>query len=361
MSDGRSFVRTGARTEWVRSIPKIELHCHLLGTIRKNTMRDIARANGARTQDLEIEEFYVRGEKPVGVLRIFRELEAHILCEPRDLHRIAYEYVEGLVEHNVRHTEVFWNPTGSLVHTSHSYRALQDAVVAGLRDAQSDHGVSSVLIPSIDREASPKAATELVTFMINNRDERVLGLGIDYRENDGPPELFTDAYAMARNAGFRTTAHAGEFGMPWPNVLTALDALGVDRLDHAYTMLDNPDLVQRCVDSGTIVTVVPSNSYYLRTLAPDEWSDQHPIRRMGAAGLRIHPNSDDPAFHLINPTQAWESMIADFGYAPSDLRSFMLNGISGAWIDEEKRLEWTKSWSAEFDSLLANMPADESV
>ncbi|MBT6275501.1 MAG: adenosine deaminase, partial [Chromatiales bacterium] len=217
------------------------------------------------------------------------------------------------------------------------------------------------LIPSIDREASPQAATELVAFMIDNRDDRVLGLGIDYRENDGPPELFTDAYAMAREAGFKTTAHAGEFGMPWPNVLTALDTLGVDRLDHAYTMLDNPELVQRCVDSGTIVTVVPSNSYYLSTLAPEEWADQHPIRRMGAAGLRIHPNSDDPAFHLINPTQAWESMIADFGYTPSDLRSFMLNGIDGAWIEDDKRREWTNSWSEEFHSLLANEPAGMNI
>ena len=78
MSDGRSFVRTGARTEWVRSIPKIELHCHLLGTIRKNTMRDIARANGARTQDLEIEEFYVRGEKPVGVSKRGEKLSINL-------------------------------------------------------------------------------------------------------------------------------------------------------------------------------------------------------------------------------------------------------------------------------------------
>ncbi|MBT6277993.1 MAG: adenosine deaminase, partial [Chromatiales bacterium] len=79
MSTGRSFARTGVRTELMRSIPKVELHCHLLGTIRKSTMREIARANGATTTDAEIEQFYVRGDKPVGVLRIFRELEAHIL------------------------------------------------------------------------------------------------------------------------------------------------------------------------------------------------------------------------------------------------------------------------------------------
>jgi hypothetical protein len=188
MSTGRSFARTGVRTELMRSIPKVELHCHLLGTIRKSTMREIARANGATTTDAEIEQFYVRGDKPVGVLRIFRELEAHILQQPRDLYRIAYEYIEGLVEHNVRHAEVFWSPTGTLEHTDHSLRALQDAVVEGLHDAQTDHRISSVLIPSIDREASPQAANELVTLMTDNRSDRVLGLGIDYRENDRPAD-----------------------------------------------------------------------------------------------------------------------------------------------------------------------------
>ena len=68
--------------KFLQRIPKIELHCHLLGTVRKATMKELARKNGARTTDAEIDAFYVRGEKPVGVLHIFRELINNILQAP---------------------------------------------------------------------------------------------------------------------------------------------------------------------------------------------------------------------------------------------------------------------------------------
>lgn len=342
-------------SEFLRLIPKVEIHCHLLGTIRKQTMKDIAAANGARTTSDEIESFYVRGEKPVGVLHIFRELEGHILMRPEDLHRITYEYLEDASQHTVRHSEIFWNPTGTLQNTDNTYGMLQAGILAGMADAEKDFGISSLLVPSIDREADPSLATEMVELMLENRASTVAGIGIDYSEINHPPEKFQEAYALARNAGLRTTAHAGEFGCPWNNVATALDVLGVDRLDHAYTILDNPELTAHCADQGYVITVVPTNSYYLRTLAPDEWAEKHPIRRMAGAGLKIHPNTDDPAFHLIDPTGCWYSMVQDFGYGLDDLRAFMLNGIQGAWVDEDIKRSWSASWTEEFDQLLATL------
>ena len=127
----------------------------------------------------------------------------------------------------------------------------------------------------------------MVQWVIANRHEHVTGIGIDYREVDRPPELFIHAYALARSAGLKTTAHAGEFGMPWTNVRIAVEQLAVDRVDHGYTVLDNPELTRRCGERGIVFTVVPSNSYYRRTLAPERWALDHPIRHMPAAGNSV--------------------------------------------------------------------------
>ena len=343
---------------FLRRIPKVELHCHLLGTVRKQTMKAMAARNGARTAEERIEGFYIRGEKPVGVLAIFRELEAHILMTPEDFRQITREYLEDASAHTVRHAEIYWNPTGNMRHTGLSYGELQAAVLAGMADAERDFGISSVLIPSIDREAPPEDALEMVRAMTASRDPRAPGIGIDYREVDNPPEKFAEAYALARDAGFRLTAHAGEFGEPWNNVAAALDLLKVERLDHAYTVLDNPELTARCAAEGIVITVVPTNSYYLRTLDRAEWAEKHPIRRMGRAGLRIHPNTDDPAFHLTDPTRCWQSMVEDFGYSFADLRGFMLNGLDGAWIEDGLRARWKREWSAELDRLAAEYGAE---
>ena len=335
--------------DFLQRIPKIELHCHLLGTIRKETMKNLARKNGSRTTDTQIDAFYIRGEKPVGVLHIFRELENHILQAPDDFRRIAYEYLEDASLKRVRHAEFFWNPTGTIAATDLSYSELQNAILVGMNEAEQDFGITSLLIPSIDREAPASAGLEMVELMCAHRHPAVVGIGMDYNEVNNPPEKFFDAYTLAKKSSLKTTAHAGEFGTPWKNVETAIDVLGIDRLDHAYTILDNPILVNRCIEQGILITVVPTNSFYLRTLSAESWAQEHPIRQMARAGLKIHPNTDDPAFHLVDPIKCQQMMVEAFGYSIDHLKSFMLNGLDGSWLDNKSKSNLSRQWSEEFD------------
>ena len=94
----------------------------------------------------------------------------------------------------------------------------------------------------------------------------------------------------------------------------------------------------------------------LRTLPPEKWAELHPIRRMPGLGLKIHPNTDDPTLHKVNPSQAWELMFSHFGFGINDLRGFMVNGIDGAWIDEATREAWRTQWLGEFDALARALP-----
>jgi adenine deaminase len=222
--------------------------------------------------------------------------------------------------------------------------------VRGIRDAEKEYGIIGRLIPSIDREASPREANEMVGWVIAHRAPEVVGIGIDYNEVDRPPELFAEAYAAARRAGLKATAHAGEFGTPWTNVRTAIELLRVDRIDHGYTVVDNPDFARRCADSGIVFTVVPQNTYYLKTLKRDRWALDHPIRRMPGLGIRVHPNTDDPTVHKATPSGVWQRMTTAFGFGIQDLRAFMLNGLDGAWIDDPTRRVWRELWTAEFDA-----------
>lgn len=340
--------------QFVRAIPKVELHCHLFGTVRQATFRTLAaRTNNVVTPE-EIDAFYTRGEKPVGVLRVLRALDAHLIKVPADLYCLTYEYLEDAHGHGVVYAEFFWNPTGTVRVSGIRYEAAQDAIVAAIRDAERDFGVIGRLIPSIDREASPEEAVQMVEWMKEHRAPEVIGIGIDYRENDRPPELFLQAYRAAREAGFKCTAHAGEFGMPWMNVATAVDRLQVDRIDHGYTIVDNPELARRYAERGIVFTVVPTNSYYLRTLGPERWALDHPIRAMAQLGLKLHPNTDDPTLHHVTPTGAW-LMMREFGFGIDDMRGFMLNGLDAAWIDDSTRKAWRLDFCARFDALRARV------
>ena len=352
---------TPALTAFAQALPKMELHCHLLGTVRKNTFIELAGRAQAPLSIEEIEAFYTRGEKPVGVLRVLRALDQWLLRTPDDLHRITYEYLQDAAAHNVRYAEFFWNPTGTVQCSGMGYGQAQAAILAGAADARRDHGIHGRLVPAIDREAPPMAAVQMVEWMLQHRHDDVPGIGIDYRENDHPPELFAQAYALARSHGLKTTAHASEFGLPWHNLQTALDLLQVDRVDHGYTVVDNPELAARCAEQGIVFTVVPTNSYYLRTLAPERWALDHPIRRMPELGIRVHPNTDDPTLHHVTPTGAWSMMVCDFGFSVAELRGFMLNGIDAAWIDASDKRTLRAEWSAEFDALCTRLNPQSSL
>ena len=143
--------------------------------------------------------------------------------------------------------------------------------------------------------------------------------------------------------------------MPWNNVATAIDVLGIDRVDHGYTIVDNPDLVARAKARGLVFTIVPTNSYYLRTLPPEQWAEQHPIRRMLRAGLRLHPNSDDPTLHHVTPADAWQLLYSHFGFTLADLRRAMLDGIDASWADADLKRSWRADWTAWFDRQAAMM------
>jgi adenosine deaminase len=337
--------------DFLRLIPKAELHCHLLGTVRYETFVDLAKARNAPLDRAEIDVFYSRGEKPAGAIRVLRALDQHLIAEPDDLYRITREYLEEAWRHNVRYSEFFWNPTGTIRISRIPYAAAQAAIVRAIRDAETDFGIVSRLIPSIDREADPAEATDMVDLVIAHRVPETIGVGMDYTETNRPPELFWKAYRAARNAGLKTTAHAGEFGMKWINVETAIELLGVDRIDHGYTAIDNPDFARRCAEQAILFTVVPTNTYYLRTLPPDRWAAHHPIRQLKQLGIRIHPNTDDPALHNVTPTTAWHMMLEHFGCDMDDLRGFLINGLDGAWIADDLRQRWLVEWIAEFDAL----------
>ena len=192
--------------------------------------------------------------------------------------------------------------------------------------------------------------------MIANRAPETIGIGIDYRENDHEPENFWKAFFMAKDAGFKVTIHAGEFGCHWRNIETAMKLLKADRLDHCYTIIDNPKLVEEVKKAGLIITVVPTNSYYLRTFSDEEWALKQPIRKMVPMGLRVHPNTDDPTMHHVNATQTWMLMYNFLNFTVADLKNFMINGIDGAWIDEETKEKWKHEWSEEFDRLAEKFP-----
>ena len=344
--------------EFLKAIPKAELHVHLTGSVFPKTLEALAQKHHVELPEYQsIEDLYDRSEFK-SILPMLK-VAVSVMQDPSDFSRIVYETMREAAQNGVRYREIFWNPTDHQSVPDFQYRNAMEGIIEGLKNAEKDFGIVGRMIPSINREESAQLAVDLVTLVLEYPFEEVIGLGMDYLETGHPPEKFWKAYQIAGEGGLHLTAHAGEFGEPWNNVETSLDLLKCERIDHGYTIVDNPELIQRCIDQEVVFTVVPSNSYYSRTLRKEDWPYQHPIYQMGRLGLNIFPNSDDPPLHHTNPGQCYVDMVRKFDYSIDDIRQFIIHSINASFVDEPTKKTWRREWLAEFDELRKSLKSEQ--
>jgi adenosine deaminase len=336
--------------EFLRRVPKAELHCHFEGTVRPQTFADLARKHGVELPTDDADKLYDY-DSIYEFLKIFAMVSS-TLRDEEDFARAAYESVEdGVKLGNLKYREMFFNPT---LHTRRGvpYKTVVDGLVDGVRSAKANFGVTCRLIADVYRQDEPETAREMVEQVLEHRRDEVIGLGMDGAEAPDPPEKFVDAYRLAAEGGLRLTAHACE-DAPAKNITTCLDLLGCERIDHGYHVLGDEQVVARCRDEGIYFTVCPTATAVCY-FDPDDYT-KHPIREMVAKGLRVMINSDDPPMFHTDIGSEYVTMVQAAEWGPEQVRAFCLNGVDGSWASDEEKRAMRQDFTAELDRLEADL------
>lgn len=334
-------------------IPKVELHCHVEGTVRPATVVELARKAG-RPLPVDDPRRLYHYESLDGFLAVFW-LVQEVLHERDDWARIARESLEDAAAHGLRYREMFFTPARHLA----AGQDLAD-IVAGLTDgieaAEASTGVRCMLIADIDKAYGGAAGDELVARLGELRREggaeRVIGIGADSTELGVDMRQFAAAFAAAGRQGLRRTCHAGEaVGVGPESIRLALDVLGVERIDHGVAIVEDPDLLRRVAAERIPLTLCPTSNVVIanryRTLA------EHPLPAMVEAGLLVTINTDDPAMTDLDLAREYRAVAEAFGMSMSDLCRLAVDGIESTWLDEAER----SSLRAEFEAAIAQLPA----
>jgi adenosine deaminase len=336
--------------QFVKALPKAELHLHLEGAVAAPTAIELAKKHGLALGDFEdaskIFEFADLG----AFLKVY-DIICRSIVDAGDFHRITYEMLARCAVSGARYVEFFFSPQPHLANGV-TYGTMLDGITAGMRDAARDLRIESRLVPAINRELGPAIAMKFLDFVLSDRREEVIGIGLDYDEAGHPPAQYAEVYRRAKNAGLHATAHAGENG-PSENVAASLDLLGCERIDHGYHVVDDPALVAACRERGTIFTVCPTTTTHTTTFR-DLASPDHAIRRMSQAGLQLVINTDDPALFRTDLATEYRLGTEKLGFTPAQLGVISLNGLRGSWLDETTKRRWISEWSAEINRLLAD-------
>lgn len=347
--------------EFLRQIPKADLHYHLLGGVRPETMLDFAKKYHVPLSEEEAHSYYRAYQAPNmprkgGILAL--KLLYQLMQRPEDYYRVVLEVAEDAARVGLRYIETFWNPSD----TALNYATLNQTLIAAADAAAAQFNVIIRFIPSINREKSPEIALAMVQEVIAHPHPYVLGIGIDYKEQNAGVEQFWLAYRQARQQGLKLTAHCSEFGLHWRNVQAGIELNGCDRIDHGYTIVDNPELCEKYARAGIPFTVVPSNTYYLKEWPQlSQWQANHPIRKMARAGLTIIPCTDDWHIHNTNSAECYRVMIEQLGFDLDAIRQMMINSLDAAWISSTQRQEWKQQWLNTFDDLRKKLAHEPTI
>ncbi len=332
-------------TTLLRRLPKAELHCHVVGTLRPETLAALARKHGIALPRAEHILYQYRGFHDF--IEVFR-LASRVLVDADDFARVAYEYIESAHrDANLRHIELFFNPSYHYPYAV-SYATQLDGLLEGLRAAHKDFGVSGLLIPSIDREFGLDVAHQVIDDVLARRADEVVGIGLDGPEDRGPPAQFAPIFERAGKAGLRRTAHVCEDYAPIPasNYLVCKDVLGCDRLDHGYRMLADPEVVRRAAFDGITFTCCPKPSTRERDALRIG-----AIRGMLDAGIAISLATDDPLMFDTDLGECYERAFTALNWDVARVRAIALAGVDASWLDPIAKASLRVEFERDIDTL----------
>ncbi len=325
----------------IERLPKTELHLHIEGTLEPDMVLRLARRNRVDLPYATTEE--------LTRLYNFKDLQAFldlyyqataVLQTEEDFFDLTWAYLKQCQAENVVHTEIFFDPQS---HTSRgiSFGVVVKGIHGALLQAESELAISSRLImcylrhlPAADALETWKTAEPYLDW--------IHGVGLDSSERDFPPRLFTDIFALARDSGLKTVAHAGEEGPP-AYIRQALELLQVSRIDHGVRITEDPELLAEVAVSQIPLTVCPLSNTRLCVFAGME---DHPILSLLEQGLLVTVNSDDPAYFGGYINKNFHAVAEALAPSREQIVQLAKNSFSASFLDQRSKNGWIEKINA---------------
>ncbi len=328
-------------TNYVRLLPKAELHLHIEGTLEPAMLMDLAEKHQVDlpySTAVDVDLAY-NFEDLQSFLDLYY-LGASVLIDEDDFYALMFRYLERCRDEGIVHTEMMFDPQ---THTERGvgFSVFMSGFGRAMEDAKHQWGQSSSLIMCFLRHLPEEGAFETLKSAEPYKNQ-ILAIGLDSSELGHPPEKFERVFAAASLQGYRLVAHAGEEGPP-AYIVDALDRLKVERIDHGVRCLEDATLVERLRKAKTPLTVCPLSN--VRLCVFDTMAD-HPIRDMFEQGLNVTVNSDDPSYFGGYLLDNFEAMHLEIGLTREEARQLAINSIRSSFLEEASCKPWLDQLSS---------------
>ena len=327
---------TIANAEFIKALPKAELHLHIEGSLEPELMLSLAEKNGitlpyATLADIEAAYHF---DDLQSFLDLYY-LGAGVLIHEQDFYDLMWRYMLRCKAENIVHTEMMFDPQ---THTDRgvSFATVINGFCRAMDDAKKQWGQSSHLIMCFLRHLSEEDAIETLQLALPFKN-RIKAVGLDSSEVGHPPEKFQRVFKMAADAGFLRVAHAGEEG-PAQYIHDAIGLLDVQRIDHGVRCVDDEVLVARLAASRMPLTVCPLSN--VRLCVYDSMNE-HPILDLLSQGVCVTVNSDDPSYFGGYLCENFEALAQALDMTQSQAIDLCRNSFEASFLDTVDKNRFT--------------------
>jgi adenosine deaminase len=352
---------TSLTLEAIQRLPKTDLHVHLDGSLRLETILDLARKDNIPLPADEPEALARAmhcGENTGSLVEYLKAFDVtlRVLQTAESLNRAAYELAQDAANENVRYMEVRYAP---MLHTRRglSLTRVVEAVLDGLRAAQVDHGITSNVIICGIRNISPESSLEMAQLAVAYKGRGVIGFDLAGAEYDHPAKHHREAFQLIRNNNINCTIHAGEAYGP-ESVKQAIHVCGAHRIGHGCRLREDGDLLHYVNDHRIALECCPSSN--VQTGAVKDLAS-HPLRLYYDLGLRVTVNTDN---RLITDTTVSKELYLAHKHMHlglAELKQIVLNGFKSAFLPFHERRAMLRAIAgelAEFDARASAVPEE---
>jgi len=323
--------------EFFKKLPKTDLHVHLDGSLRLETILDLARKDGIDLGVDNIDDL----KKLIGPGKIHKSLNDYlkgfditlkVLQTKESLYRAAYELAEDCAAENVGYIEVRYSP---VLHTQKGLplTAIVESVVEGLKDAQKDFGINSGVIICGIRNISPAVSLRMAELAVAYKNRGVVAFDLAGAEYNYPAKDHLEAFSLILSNNVNVTIHAGEAYGP-DSIHQALHYCGAHRIGHGVRLKEDGGLLNYVTDHRIPLELCPSSNVQTGAIKTIE---EHPVKFYLDLGIRVTLNTDNRLITNTTMTDEYDLIYNTFDLSPFNILDLVINGVKSSFMPFEYR------------------------
>lgn len=334
--------------QFITQMPKVELHVHLEGSVRPETLLKLAARHGVALPASDVpglRKWYAFRDFD-HFIEIYMTISS-CLRTPEDIELIAREFLIGQAEQNIRYSEVTFTPFNQYMNNELGFHEQIDAVNCARAWAERELGVRMGIIMDIPRIISPEDGLTVADWTIERFGDGIIALGLGGPEIGNPPEKYRAAFERVRAAGIPCILHAGETVGP-PSIWSAIRVADTVRIGHGVRAIEDPQLVAYLRETQLPLEVCPTSNICLKVYPS---LAEHSLPELMSQGLYVTINSDDPPMFNTTLTAEYLAGYRAFGWQADAIQQLVINAVKVTLLPATEKEILLGAFAADFERL----------